>query len=213
MFNGLVSATGKVQALARSGGALRVTIATPRSFGVLRRGDSVAVDGVCLTAAATGPRRFAADVIPETLARTTLGGLGTGDRVNLEAALKVGSAVGGHWVLGHVDAVVEVRQVRAVAADYRLRLSLPAAIRRYVAFKGSIALHGVSLTVSAVGADTFEVALIPETLRRTTLAAARRGTRLNVEVDVLARYLEAQLADARKAGPKRRRAPAGGRRT
>jgi len=206
VFTGLVSGTGKVLSLARAAGGLRVAIATPRGIGVLRRGDSIAVDGVCLTATSIGSQRFAADVIPETLARTTLGALRAGARVNLEPSLRVGGALGGHWVLGHVDAVVDVLEVLRAGADHRLRMALPPEIRRYVAFKGSIALHGVSLTVSAAAEDAFEVALIPETLRRTNLGAARRGTRLNVEVDVLARYLEAQLADAALAGPGRGRA-------
>jgi riboflavin synthase len=196
MFTGIVRGIGQVASLTRRAGAARLTVRAPFSLLAVRRGDSVAVDGACLTVTAKGPRRFTADVIPETLSRTTLGGLRAGDRVNLETSLGLGDPVGGHMVLGHVDATARVLGVVRRGRDWRLKVELPAAVRRYVALKGSLALHGVSLTVSAVDDRSFEVALIPETLARTTLGAAVRGSILNVEADVVARYLERWISTA-----------------
>jgi riboflavin synthase len=190
MFTGLVEGMGKVSGFARRDGAARLGVDVPWDAGTMRHGESVAVDGVCLTVVATNPRGFQADVIAETLGRTTLGALRVGLRVNLERALRVGDALGGHLVQGHVDGVARVAAVRRAGADHRLRLELPPELRRYVAFKGSVALAGVSLTVSAVDERGFEVALIPETLGATTLGKVRPGDRLNVEVDLVARYLE-----------------------
>lgn len=207
MFTGIVQGTGTVAALRRAGRAARVTIRTPWALTGVARGDSIAVDGVCLTATAVLARRFSADVIPETLSRTTLGSLRAGDRVNLERSLAVGSPLGGHWVLGHADAVVRVLRVVRNGEDRRLVLELPAELSRYLAFKGSVALHGISLTVSRVAPGEFEVALIPETLRRTNLAGVRPGSRLNVEVDVLARYLERWQTEIPDANPAPRRPP------
>jgi riboflavin synthase len=136
---------------------------------------------------------FEADVVPETLARTTLGRLRKGDVVHLERSLAVGDRLGGHIVLGHVDAVAKVLALRRLRADVRLTVATPSELAGLVAYKGSIALQGVSLTVSAVTAKSFEVALIPETLARTRLGAARPGDGLNVEVDLLARYLDAWM--------------------
>jgi len=190
MFTGLVEAVGKVTAVTTRRGARRLSIAAALPGGPYAQGESIAVDGVCLTVSAFGADAFQADAIPETLSRTTLGDLRAGRPVNLERALRLGDRLGGHLVQGHVDATARVREVRAGGADYRLRIELPEALRRFVAFKGSVAVHGVSLTVSAAADDAFEVALVPETLARTTLGRLRRGDRVNVEVDLLARYLE-----------------------
>jgi len=156
------------------------------------------VDGVCLTVAGRARDRFHADVVSETLARSTLGALRAGDAVHLERALRAGDRLGGHLVQGHVDGTVEVEWLRGRGGERRLRVGLPRDLARYVALKGSIALHGVSLTVAALDAQGLEVALVPHTLERTKLGRVAPGARLNVEVDLLARYLERLLAPARR---------------
>jgi len=148
------------------------------------------VDGVCLTVAEVRGGRFAADVVPETLERTTLGGLRAGRTVHLERALRPGDRLGGHLVQGHVDAALPVRELARRGGDVRLRVGLVPELVRYVALKGSVAVAGVSLTVAEAGTDRFGVALIPETLSRTLLGTLRPGERVNVEVDLVARYLE-----------------------
>jgi len=203
MFTGIIEGVGTVALAARRGGTLRLGVASRLPLREIRDGDSICVDGVCLTVVSRARDRFHADVIPETLSRTTLGDLRPGDRVNLERALRAGDRLGGHMVQGHVDAVAPVLGVLRSGADYRLRVALPQGIRRFVAEKGSIALHGVSLTVSGLSEDAFEVALIPATRSGTTLGRIRAGDRLHVEVDVLARYLE-RLAES-SAGKARTR--------
>jgi len=195
MFTGLIEAAGRVERVVSRGGATRLAIVSELPVASMRDGESVAVDGACLTVAKRHGRVFESDVVAETLARTTLGSLRAGDTVHLERALAIGDRLGGHLVQGHVDAVARVLRVRRRGADVRLEAALPAALRGLVALKGSIALQGVSLTVSAVTAKSFEVALIPETLLRTKLGGLRPGDRLNVEVDLLARYLEALMRD------------------
>ncbi len=196
MFTGIVEAVGTVALAARRAGAVRLGVSSSLPVREMKIGDSICVDGVCLTVVSRTGRRFLVDVIPETLSRTTLGTLRRGDRVNLERALRWGDPLGGHMVLGHVDAVTSVLKVSGGGGDCRLRMALAPPLRRYVAEKGSVALQGVSLTVSAVMEDAFEVALIPVTRSDTTLGKVRAGDRLHVEVDVLARYLE-RLAGAR----------------
>jgi riboflavin synthase len=157
-------------------------------------GDSVAVNGACLTALEVTDGSFSADLSPETLDRTLLGSLRVSDAVNLERALRLGDRVGGHLVQGHVDGVVRLLSIRDQGAFSRWRMSLPAACADEVAAKGSIAVQGVSLTVAELGSDWFEVALIPETLRATTLGALRSGAELHVETDVLAKYVARRLS-------------------
>ena len=205
MFTGLVESVGKVVAAVPGAGSKRLAVAWEGAAGGFRRGESVCVDGVCLTVASASADRLEADVVAETLARTTLGRLRPGGRVNLERALRLGDRIGGHLVQGHVDGVIRVAEVVRRGADRRLRLELPQDLARYVAPQGSIAISGVSLTVAAVGRGRFEVVLVPETLRSTTLRDLRAGARVNVEVDLVARYLE------RLATPGRR--GAGGSRT
>ena len=190
MFTGIVETLGEVVETRTSDAGRRVVIASQLPVDAMQAGESVSVDGVCLTVVETGADRFAADVIPETLERTTLDGLAVGSRVNLERALRLGDRMDGHLVQGHVDAVAPVMERVVRGADRRLRVGLTPALSRYVARKGSVALNGVSLTVSRVEPAWFEVALIPETLRRTNLGRISRGDGLNVEVDLLARYLE-----------------------
>ena len=160
----------------------------------LSEGDSVAVNGVCLTAVDPGPGRFAADLSPETLARSSLGSLEPGEQVNLELPLRLADRLGGHLVQGHVDAVGQVDSVSEENGARAVRVAAPAEALRYVVEKGSIAVDGVSLTVTDVDDRTFAVSLIPETLERTTLGRARPGRVVNLEVDLMAKYVEKLVA-------------------
>jgi len=200
MFTGLVADTGTVERVEpRSGGARLVLL--PRSLPVdeLALGESVSVSGACLTVVAAGKGRVAFDAVPETLSRTTIGSFRPGTRVNLERALRLADRLGGHLVLGHVDAVGTVTGRAPEGQGARLTVSLPAEIAPLVAEKGSIAVDGVSLTVARAHRDRFEVALIPETLERTTLGEAAVGTRVNLEADVVARHV-ARLREFTGAG-------------
>jgi riboflavin synthase len=197
MFTGIVTGIGRVAAVVpKSGGGARLTVAPPARFGAFRRGESIAVSGVCVTALEPG-RRLVADLSEETLAVTMLGSLSRGDGVNLERALAWRGRVSGHFVLGHVDAAAEVLAVRELAGSWTYRFSIPRGLSRYVARKGSIAVDGVSLTVASRRPRDFDVAVVPETHRRTTLSQRRPGDRVNVEIDLLARY--------RRAPPARRK--------
>jgi riboflavin synthase len=190
MFTGLVADIGTVESLeaAAAGGArLRVRTALAAE---LAAGDSIAVNGVCLTARDPGPEGFGADLAAETLARSSLGPLAAGERVNLELPLRAGDRLGGHLVQGHVDGTGTVARVEEAGLSRALRVEAPPALLRYVVEKGSIAVDGVSLTVASVDGSGFEVALIPETLERTTLGAAAPGRAVNLEVDVMAKYAE-----------------------
>jgi riboflavin synthase len=189
MFTGLVAGTGAVESLQRDGDGVRLRVRTELA-GELAPGDSIAVNGVCLTAVDPDGRGFSADVMEETLRRSSLGPLGKGDEVNLELPLRAGDRLGGHVVQGHVDGTGSVEAVTEDGFARVVRISAPAGLLRYVVEKGSIAVDGVSLTVSAVDDDGFEVSLIPETLERTTLGAATPGRVVNLEVDVLAKYVE-----------------------
>src|SRR5512138_3726584 len=190
MFTGLVADVGVVERVSPRQGGARLTL-RPRSLPVdeLVLGESVACSGVCLTVVERGGGLASFDAVPETLSRTTIGGWHPGTRVNLERALALGDRLGGHLVQGHVDAVGEVLSRAVEGQGARLAMSLPASIAMLVAEKGSIAIDGVSLTVAAAGRDRFEVALIPETLARTTLGEARPGSKVNLEVDVVARHV------------------------
>jgi riboflavin synthase len=189
VFTGLVAGTGTVESLERDGGGVRLRVRSELA-GELGPGDSVAVNGVCLTAVAPDPEGFSADVMEETLRRSSLGPLATGDAVNLELPLRAGDRLGGHIVQGHVDGTGAIDSVREEGLSRVVRIAAPADLLRYVVEKGSIAVEGVSLTVSAVDEEAFEVSLIPETLERTTLGAAAPGRTVNLEVDVLAKYVE-----------------------
>jgi riboflavin synthase len=182
MFTGLVEQMGEV----RSAGA-RLAVSTPLAA-ELQRGDSIAVNGVCLTAVDITPESFEADVMEETLDRSSLGRLKQGDRVNLELPLRVGDRLGGHFVQGHVDSTGTVDAVDDRDHSRVVRVSAPAGVLRYVVEKGSIAVDGVSLTVVDVDHDGFSVSLIPETLERTTLGSVGPGDPVNLEVDMLAKY-------------------------
>jgi len=189
VFTGLVAGTGTVDSLERDGDGIRLRVRSELA-GELSAGDSIAVNGVCLTAVEPDAAGFSADVMSETLRRSSLGPLTSGDAVNLELPLRAGDRLGGHVVQGHVDGVGTVDSVRDEGFSRVVRVSAPAETLRYVVEKGSIAVDGVSLTVSAVDGQAFEVSLIPETLERTTLGEAEPGRMLNLEVDVLAKYVE-----------------------
>jgi len=190
MFTGLVADLGAVERIAPRQGGARLTL-RPKALRVddLALGESVACSGVCLTVVERGGGLVSFDAVPETLARTTIGAWRPGSMVNLERALALSDRLGGHLVQGHVDAVGQVLARAPEGQGARLRISLPAGIAPLVAEKGSIAVDGVSLTVAAVGRDRFEVALIPETLARTTLGAAEPGAQVNLEADVVARHV------------------------
>jgi riboflavin synthase len=195
MFSGIIQYRGTVVALdALAGGGVALRI---RCEGVERERpepkDSIAVDGVCLTATALAGDVVAFDVIPETLARSALADRAPGDRVNLEYALRLGERVGGHLVYGHVDAATRVLSRTTEGQGERMRIETPPGLGSMIATKGFIAIDGVSLTVAAAHRDWFEVALIPETLGRTTLGIRAQGTRVNLEVDPIARYARANF--------------------
>lgn len=187
MFTGIVASTGRVLEAHRTSSGARLVFEA--SLGELASGESVAVNGVCLTAVAPSRRGFAADLSVETLERTTLGELATGALVNLERSLTLSDRLGGHWVTGHVDGVARVVTLARTGETTRVELTCPPELLRYLAPKGSVALDGVSLTVNDVRDEVFSIMLIPHTLSVTTLGSLTGGTRLNLEVDVLMRYV------------------------
>jgi riboflavin synthase len=189
VFTGIIREIGTVEEVKRTadGARLRVSAGVADDLGA---GDSVLVDGVCLTVASPGAESFEADVMNQTLSLTTLGALEAGARVNLEPALRAGEPLGGHLVQGHVDGRGRVTSASDDGFARRLRVAVPEGLRRYVAEHGSVAIDGVSLTVAALTPDGLEVSLIPETLERTTLGELGDGSEVNVEVDVVARYAE-----------------------
>jgi riboflavin synthase len=189
MFTGLVQDLGTIESVDSGDEGARLRIAT-RIAGEISSGDSVAVDGVCLTATAVDSQSFETEAMNQTLAVTALGALAPGAPVNLELAMKASDRLGGHIVQGHADGVGEVVSLEDDGFARRLRVRLGPELIRYVVEKGSIALNGVSLTVSALGGDWIEVSLIPETLERTNLGVVATGDRLNVECDVVAKYVE-----------------------
>ena len=198
MFTGIVSGRGRV--LESGGGRLRVEHPATAERAVL--GGSIAVNGACLTVVDAGGGAFAADVVPETLRRTNLGGLRPGDPVNLELPVTPASLLDGHLVQGHVDATAAVLAVRPASSGREVEVAIPAGLARYVAEKGSIAVDGVSLTVAAAGEASFTVAFIPHTLEATIAGGYREGALVNLEVDLVARYLERLVR--RRTGATRR---------
>jgi riboflavin synthase len=189
VFTGLIQDVGRVAAVEAGGEGARLRIET-RLGSEIAKGDSVAVNGVCLTATAVSGSGFETEAMNQTLSVTALGGVEAGSRVNLELAMRASDRLGGHIVQGHVDGVGEVLEVEEDGFARRLRVELPEPLRRYVIDKGSIALNGVSLTVADLGDSWATVSLIPETLDRTNLGELEPGSRLNVECDVVARYVE-----------------------
>jgi riboflavin synthase len=196
MFTGIIEEVGEVLAWRHTGDSGRLTILAPLAASDARHGDSISVDGVCLTVVDQGADRFTADVMGVTIATSTVGDLRAGDRVNLERAAALGDRLGGHIVQGHIDGTATVLAVAPGEVWHAVRFTLDPALAPLVARKGSIAVQGVSLTVSDLGDDWFEVSLIPETLRATVLGALAAGDRVNVETDILARHVQrlAELA-------------------
>lgn len=201
MFTGLVQALGRIAAIDLSDGGARITVQAPLAA-ELRLGDSIAVNGVCLSAAELGEGTFSADAMNETLRRTSLGDLAPNAEVNLELPLRAGDRLGGHVVQGHVDGVGRIRAATEEGFARRVQIEAPADVLRYVIEKGSIAVDGVSLTVAALDGTSFTVSLIPETLQRTNLGQAGPGDTVNLEVDVLAKYVE-KLVRADRDGEQR----------
>jgi riboflavin synthase len=191
MFTGIVQAIGEVRAVTPRGGDVELLIASGAlSLEGVAIGDSISVSGCCLTVTRLAADCFAADASLETLQVTTLGRWRAGQRVNLEKALRAGEPLGGHYVTGHVDGVATVVGTASDARSLRMDFEVPAALVRYIARKGSVCIDGVSLTVNDVEQDGFGVNLIPHTLEVTTLGGSQAGTQVNVEVDIIARYLE-----------------------
>src|SRR6516162_10594895 len=190
MFTGIVQAVGRVLAREPGGGDLRLTIGCERlDLSRVHVGDSLCVQGCCLTAVELDHNTFGADVSRETLALTTLGSLEPGAPVNLEPALRAGDPLGGHLVSGHIDGVARVTDVESEARSQRLTIAAPAALARYLAPKGSVAVDGVSLTINSVEGASFGVNIIPHTQSATTLGQLAVGARVNLEVDQVARYI------------------------
>jgi riboflavin synthase len=195
MFTGLVEALGEVVELTRAGGGRRLVLRVPPELAAdVAVGDSVAVSGVCLTAVVVEPAHLAFDLAEETVRVTTLGGLAPGDAVNLERPLRLGARLGGHLVQGHVDGIGRVSRVEPEGSGRRIHVELPPPLRSLVIPKGSVAVDGVSLTVAALGPTDFAVALIPHTLAVTTLGGRQVGARVNLEMDMLGKYVQALLA-------------------
>jgi riboflavin synthase len=192
MFTGLVECIGTITKRAPQNGGARVLVCCPLAQLVL--GESIAVDGVCLTVAKLAPGGFEADASSETLERSTLGSTKLGSNVNIERALAVGDRMGGHMVSGHVDGVGTLTAMAALGNATELTFAMPHTLAHFVAEKGSIAIAGISLTVNAVGSEEFSVAVIPHTLANTSLQHARNGFRVNLEVDVVARYVARIMA-------------------
>ena len=196
MFTGLIQGVGRVARVEPLGGDVRLHIEVGSlPFDAVEMGESIAVNGTCLTVVAFDAQSFAADASNETLSLTTLGTLAVGSLVNLERALRASDRLGGHWVSGHVDGMGTVKQIHDDARAQRWRFEVPSALTRYIAKKGSICVDGVSLTVNEADAQGFEVALIPHTVEHTAFKTTRVGDAVNIEVDLVARYVERLLLD------------------
>jgi len=199
MFTGIIEGVGKLVAKRNAGGGMAFDLVAGFDLTDPEEGESIAVNGVCLTAYNIEGRRFTVDVSPESLSRTTLGGLSVGGGVNMERALQLSDRLGGHIVSGHVDCVAAVRE-RQPKGDFTLfSFGFPKEFGRYVIEKGSVTIDGVSLTVNSCTADTFDVSIIPHTLQITTLGLLVRGVKVNIEVDIIGKYVEKMLMP-REAG-------------
>ena len=202
MFTGIIEAVGQVAELQQRGGDVRLRVRTGKlDLGDVAQGDSIAVNGVCLTAVELPGDGFAADVSRETLSLTSLGQLEPGSRVNLEKALTLATRLGGHLVSGHVDGLGSVIERHDDARSVRFTIEAPPDLARYIAHKGSITVDGVSLTVNAVNGRRFELNIVPHTLQETIMDGYAAGRRVNLEVDLVARYLERLLLGEKAAEP------------
>lgn len=198
MFTGIIREVGRVRSVTRTGGGAVIEIEAPRTAPHVMRGASVAIDGVCLTVTEEGAATFSCDIVPETIARTTWDRREAGDRVNLEPSLRLGDSLDGHLVQGHVDGVGLVESVERKGLAWTVAIAPPAGLTSLIAEKGSVAVNGVSLTVAGTLRGVFTVALIPTTLEETNLKDLEKGTRVNLEADLLARYV-ARLLEGRQA--------------
>ncbi len=197
MFTGLIEAVGTLREMQRSASGGRVTVATGLPLADVKVGDSIAVNGACLTVTALGPGYFCADVSMETLERTTLGVLTAGAAVNLERALRLGDRLGGHLVTGHIDGIARITERVRQGNAWRISCRLDPSLARLLVAKGSVALDGISLTVNDVSDDSFTVMVIPHTLEQTTLARCQVGGRVNIETDLIGKYVARLLGTGR----------------
>lgn len=200
MFTGIVQAVGSVRQVEARGGDMRLVIDTADlDLSSLSPGDSIAVNGACLTAVELETHAFAADVSLETLDKTSLGQLGQGSPVNLETALTLETALGGHLVSGHVDGLATLVEMQEDARSWQYRFEVDPSLQHYIAVKGSVTLDGTSLTVNAIEANRFDVNIVPHTQQKTIFGHYREGTRVNLEVDIIARYLERLITGRHEA--------------
>jgi riboflavin synthase len=197
VFTGIVEGIGKVTEVQRRGELVRLTIIPPPALTDMAVGDSICVNGACLTVTAYGEGDFQVDVSPETLERTTVGSLRSSDEVNLERALKISDRLGGHLVMGHVDVTGTVAEVTRGAGSLNMTIRVPHELVSYLVEKGSVAVEGISLTVSGMRGDAFQVAVIPYTAENTTLGRKRAGDGLNIEVDIIGKYVKRFLEEGK----------------
>jgi riboflavin synthase len=200
MFTGIVEELGSVKTLRRDTGAARLTVSASLVLGGTVLGDSISVNGVCLTVVEMGKSQFSADVALETLKVTNLGDLTVGQQVNLERALQLSARIGGHLVSGHVDAVGRIRAKKQEGNSWRMSIDTPAPVLRYIIKKGSVAIDGISLTVADVDASGFSIAMIPHTAKLTTLGAKHAGDSVNLETDLIGKYVEKLLSGRIEGG-------------
>ncbi|MDD3293809.1 MAG: riboflavin synthase [Geobacteraceae bacterium] len=202
MFTGLIEDVGRVAALAPMGAGARLMVFTGLPLEDIRLGDSIAVNGVCLTVVESGEGLFSFDVSPETMERTTFRTLRPGAAVNLERALRIGDRLGGHLVSGHVDCIAVIRERRESSGNILFSFRLPGRFARYCIEKGSVAIDGISLTINSVSADGFSVNIIPHTGNRTTLSSRKPDDEVNIETDVIGKYVERLLGGEHRDGGK-----------
>lgn len=207
MFTGLIEGKGEVRAVARAGGGVRLTIHAPFDLSECRIGESISVDGVCLSVTAMRQQTFTADVSEETLSRSTLGLLKQGDEVNLERAMRISDRLGGHLVSGHVDGVGKIRRVEQRGDHWRVEIGIDPRVARYTIEKGSVAVDGISLTINRCHETAFEVNIIPQTAGETNILQKRVGDAVNIETDLIGKYVEKFLLRGRE--PERRQESSG----
>jgi riboflavin synthase len=200
MFTGLIEDTGRVENFHRRGEAGLLTVETSLPMTEIAIGDSVAVNGACLTVTEKGGRAVTFDVSPESIARTTIGKLRSGNRVNLERALKLGDRLGGHIVSGHIDCCGRLTRIENRSGNHQLQFSLPVQHARYLVEKGSVTIDGISLTINALSQDGFSVNIIPHTFTNTTLEKIRSGDEVNIETDIIGKYVERLVQPWKKGG-------------